>query len=250
MLCPNCNTYFEDNFAFCPKCGSKLELTKKDWDKLRNENGKFAYVSKGEQVEFDTMQDLAKGFAEEVMTIALFHKIEECMDEKDYDEAFHILYPVLTENPEDMELWDLLYKIIRCTMDDMKIRDATVYITEGIRIDNKDDHLWNELGVCFCFQKNYQTAMDCYDRAIKFNGNNDEYWSNKGYLLLLNGTKFFKYHNLDECINCFNEALICFDQAMKIDGGNKYLDIFKQVIIDINSLNKDNTLPYMFGFSE
>ena len=112
MLCPNCNTYFEDDFAFCPKCGSKLELAKKDWDKLRNENGKFAYVSKGEQVEFDSMQDLAKGFAEEVMTMALFYKIEECIDEKDYDEAFHILYPVLTENPDYMELWDLLYKII------------------------------------------------------------------------------------------------------------------------------------------
>ena len=24
MLCPNCNTYFEDDFAFCPKCGANL----------------------------------------------------------------------------------------------------------------------------------------------------------------------------------------------------------------------------------
>lgn len=250
MICPNCNTYFEDDFAFCPRCGVKLELSEKDWDKLRNENGKFAYMENEEQVEFDSMQDLANGFVEHVMTTAFFAKVEECLEDRNYDEAFHILYPVLTENPNNMEIWDLLYKIIQGTMDDMKIMDATVYITEGIRIDNKDDHLWNELGVCFCFQKNYKTAMDCYNRAIKFNRNNDEYWSNKGYLLLLNGTKFFKEDNFDEARNCFNEALICFDQAMKIDGGNKYLGIFNQVIIDINSLNKDNTLPYMFGFSE
>ena len=222
MLCPNCNTYFEDDFAFCPKCGSKLELAKKDWDKLRNENGKFAYVSKGEQVEFDSMQDLAKGFAEEVMTMALFYKIEECIDEKDYDEAFHILYPVLTENPDYMELWDLLYKIIDKSIEDGKYKDASVFTSKGIEINNQDDFLWHSWGVSFSFLGLHELAMKGYSNAIELNPNNDEYWADKGHLFALIGVKYFNNQEMDEARKNFEEALFYLNQAMKLGEKGKY----------------------------
>ncbi|CAD8215554.1 unnamed protein product [Paramecium octaurelia] len=58
----------------------------------------------------------------------------------------------------------------------------------------------HNLGLALQNMNKQQEAIECFDKAIAINPNNDNAWNNKGFAL----------HNLQQ----YNYAILCYDQAL------------------------------------
>lgn len=67
--------------------------------------------------------------------------------------------------------------------------------------------VWNNNGYAFRKQSKYQSAIECYDKAIKLQPNYAKAWYNKGYILEKQGK--------------YEEALHCFDKAIEFNPQNE-----------------------------
>ena len=91
--------------------------------------------------------------------------------------------------------------------------------SENIQISRKELLLKEHIlkGNEYYYKKEYNNAIQCYDKAIEIDANYADAWYNKGAVL-------------DDLLN-HNEAIQCFDKALEIDPNNAYAWSYKGVTL-------------------
>jgi len=114
-------------------------------------------------------------------------------------EAEKLSEALIESNPKTVFLYNLLGLI---SVDLKKINKALKYYEKGIKIDDNDPHIYNNIGVLlfnYKYENNIQQIEFNYKKSILLNDNNPEAYNNLG--------NFYKSLNkTEEAINCYKKA--------------------------------------------
>ena len=253
MICPNCNTYFEDDFAFCPKCGAKLELSDRDWNKYRNENGNFTMGINGRTIESDSFEELISTGVNHAMSQIICSNVDDFILDEEYEKAFEQLFLGLSNEPKNEEFRKRLYTLVRKCTEKGKYGDSMRYILEVFNINDEfgihddDDILYYFLGSAASLSNDYEIGLNCFAKAIEINPNIPEYWINQGIILQKVGDELFESEiknaeNVNMIRLYYEKSLYSFNQAQKIEYNpqiRKIMDDTKIKIINMMNYNSD-----------
>jgi tetratricopeptide (TPR) repeat protein len=91
---------------------------------------------------------------------------------------------------------------------------ALNYYNEALKIDPNITSIWNNKGLTLYYLGRYSESIECYDKALELDPNNTIAWCNKGNSL-------YKLKKYKESIECYNKAL-------EIDPYNSYAKEMKK----------------------
>lgn len=84
--------------------------------------------------------------------------------------------------------------------------------------DDESATLWNRKGNALFELGSFQDALECYEKALELEPENDIFWSNRGVTLLE--------------LNRFEEALESFNRALTINPENEDAKILKEECLE------------------
>ena len=88
-----------------------------------------------------------------------------------------------------------------------KVTSFMYEMKEKIIHVEKDAHAWYNEGKALFVQKEYNEAIQCFNKAIELNPSYELAWNNKGTTLYM--------------LKRYNEAIKCFDEVLKINPNNE-----------------------------
>ena len=95
---------------------------------------------------------------------------------------------------------------------------------KAIQLDSNDETAWNSKGIALRNLRRFEEANECYDRAINLNSNNAEIWLNKGSVL--------------GYMLRFEDVISCCEKALEINPKNEEARKQKNnAIMVLNSMN-------------
>jgi tetratricopeptide (TPR) repeat protein len=97
-----------------------------------------------------------------------------------------------------------------------KVEEALECISNYLECNSSDVYIWILKGdLLDVHYKDYRRAIDCYNRALKVNPQNEEAWVKKAYALKEMG----KYA---DAAMCFKKAMRLFNQTLHLGGPEHY----------------------------
>ncbi len=143
--------------------------------------------------------------------------LRECIKEdKDNTDAYILLMDILLQTddiPGARDVAENLKEVVSGREDEAEIllriaevfayyeevKDALHYVNESLRIKPTAEG-WNLRGNLMFLMDRYESALRCYNEALKLNGDNEEVWNNKGFI-------HFVLQEYDKAIEHFKKAI-------------------------------------------
>lgn len=96
-----------------------------------------------------------------------------------------------------------LFNIGNSFNDNRNYEEAIQCYNRAIETNSKNDKSWNNKGIALARLSKYTKAIKCYDKALNLNSMNDNAWTNKGISLA--------------ALDKIEEAIECYDKTLEIN---------------------------------
>jgi tetratricopeptide (TPR) repeat protein len=92
--------------------------------------------------------------------------------------------------------------------------------SEGIQISRKELLLKEHIlkGNEYYYKKEYNNAIQCFDKALEIDPNNASTWNNKGLVL--------------DHLRKYDDAIQCYDKALEIDPNNDLFNENRNIVLE------------------
>ena len=187
MECPNCNKTYDDDFKFCPHCG-----TKKPEGKIcpgcKYESYEFDFCPKcGRQLIEKHVYDELNMLFEKINDLHLFYeKINDKESLKKYEEILECAEKAIELAPSYEVPWaykgDCLEELGRYE-EAIECYDITIELIPSGTYSFYNQQSWLDKGNCFEKLGRYEEALECYEKIYKLDPYDDYIWLRLGECL-------------------------------------------------------------------
>lgn len=130
------------------------------------------------------------------------------------------------------ETFDEIINLMNHQRYDLAIDVIDTYL-QKVSIDLKKDEkcfLWGNKGFCFLYMQEYKKAIDCFDRYIAVNKNNEKIWFTRSCCLF----------NLDK----YEESINSYEKALAINSCNGYAWHYHALCLSVLKRHKEATYSH------
>ena len=227
-----------DTEKFCPECGQNLtqEKTEANGIDITDTKGdvigvgikgtghfigkEIGYTVQGNVIQLNISSNISKEVIDSLQNIinmptqidqkSLTQNIEYDKDNKNK------LYEI---NNTQKQITSLLQEV-----DNIGKKEGTqpieVIRSEGIQISRKELLLKEHIlkGNEYYYKKEYNNAIQCFDKALEIDPNNASTWNNKGLVL--------------DHLRKYDDAIQCYDKALEIDPNNDLFNENRNIVLE------------------
>lgn len=241
--CPNCNRFYDDNFDFCPYCGTKKPSPKICPNCEISTYATFSFCPKcGTELISELEFNEAWGYIDNLIDNEGYDgalaKYEELIDEMQFNKNLKETFKNYIQNNKMKQEKELTEKIEKY-FDSFEYEKALIYINKAIGLKPSDEELRENKAFCLVRLRRHEEAIEYIEKIMEQYSLEDNYylWKQKGFCLSALGKyeeaieaydKSIEIYPLDDLVwkfksICFSElgmdekAKECNDKALEVE---------------------------------
>ena len=251
-ICSNCGHEYPIDRDYCEKCGNGFSKMQKPKNNNFEPSSKLSEQSKKMLIKYANKFSIDKSKKDEIKkeieegkittkteVTRIVREIEKEKNEKEKKEEKEKNRKKLEEKrakereEEERKISEIESKAnyIIYLLNNGKYNDAIHSAHKALEIYDESAFLWYLLGEGYFEIKQYGAALNCFEKAIKFDNNFDGFWAKAADTLTLFGILNAKENNFKKARNFFEEAIIYYTEAMKRSNEEKYIVQYRKVLI-------------------